>query len=176
VSGIAPGASVIVDLVAQGIPDDWPAGQAYIGVILDPFSDVPESDEGNNSDGFPILVSRPDQPPAATIVEPRDGTRFLTVEADRIGAYAIVDLVGRASDEEDADEDLVVEWYSDHPIEGAGPLGTGRSITVRLHVAGTCGTVGQHTIVLRVIDRAGNISEDTNLVTVHTPTCLFTPF
>jgi RecA/RadA recombinase len=173
VSGIAPGASGVVELVAQGIPDDWPAGQAYIGVILDPFGDVPESDEGNNSDGFPILVLRPDQPPVAEIIEPKDGSRFLSVEADGTGAYAIVNLVGRASDEEDADEDLVVEWYSDHPIEGAGLLGTGRSITVRLHVAGSCGTVGQHTIVLRVIDRAGSISEDTSLVTVHTPQCLF---
>jgi hypothetical protein len=176
VPGIAPGASVVVALVAQGIPDDWPAGQAYIGVILDPFSDVPESDEGNNSDGFPIFVSRPDQPPVAEIIEPEEGASFLTVEADEIGAYAIVDLLGRASDEEDADEDLVVEWYSDHPIEGAGLLGTGRSVTVRLHVAGKCGTAGQHAIVLRVIDRAGNISEDTSLVTVRTPACLFTPY
>jgi len=168
VPGIAPGASVVVDLVAQGIPDDWPAGQAYIGVILDPFGDVPESDEANNSDGFPILVSHPDQPPAATIVEPKDGTRFSYVETDKMGAYAIVELVGRATDAEDTDADLIVEWYSDQSVEGPGLLGVGRRFTAHLYVEARCETVKQHTITLRVKDSAGNISEDSITVIVHT--------
>jgi hypothetical protein len=154
VSGIGPGERVAVDLVAQGIPTDWPPGQAYIGVILDPPDDQPEFREDNNTASFPILIAQPDQPPEAGILEPQDGARFpadvSTYDTD--GFYTTLKLVGNVTDTEDGSTELTVEWFSDKEREPF--LGNGSSIAAQLHAAGF-ESAQEHTITLRVTDRAG---------------------
>jgi len=56
VSGLAPDEQVEVDLAAQEIPEDWPVGDYYVGVILDSFGDQAEMNEDNNTDSFPISI------------------------------------------------------------------------------------------------------------------------
>jgi LysM repeat protein len=164
VSGIARGESVTVRMVAQEIPADWPPGQAYIGVILDPVGAQEESNEGNNTAAFPIVISQLDQPPEAQILEPQDGARFSDRTRDEVGFYATVGLVGEATDKEDDPRELTVEWFSD--VEGF--LGSGRNIAARLH-AGSYDSVQEHKITLRVTDSAGNRDEDTIVVIIEAP-------
>jgi serine protease len=94
-----------------------------------------------------------DFPPEAKILSPADGSKYTPTGTDEKGKYITVTLVGQATDREDAESELTVEWYSD--VEGF--LGSGRSLTVRLH-AGTGPTT--HTITLRVKDTAGHVTED----------------
>jgi hypothetical protein len=164
VSGVAPGESVTVRMVAQEIPADWPPGQAYIGVILDPLGEQEESNQGNNTASFPIVILQPDQPPEAQILEPQDGALFYSKTSDQAGFYSTVGLVGEATDNEDDPRELTVEWYSD--VEGF--LDSGSSITARLHAAGR-DSAREHKITLRVTDSAGNRVEDTITVIVEPP-------
>jgi hypothetical protein len=108
-----------------------------------------------------------DLPPVAQILEPKDGTYFITYTSDDKGFYATVRLRGHASDREDEDSELIVEWLSD--VEGV--LGSGNSITVKLHAENVCDAYQPHTITLRVTDSSGNVSEDTITVIVQGPPC-----
>jgi hypothetical protein len=166
VSGVAPGESVAVRMVTQEIPADWPPGQAYIGVILDPFDKQEESNEGNNTAAFPIVISQPDQPPEAQILEPQDGARFPTDvnTYDTDGFYTTIGLVGNATDEKDGSSELTVEWFSD--VEGF--LGSGLRTAPQLHTGGR-ESERVHKITLRVTDSAGNRVEDTITVIIEPP-------
>ena len=57
VSGLAAGASVVVPVAPADIPANVALGQAFLGVILDEFDVIPESDETNNTDALPINLT-----------------------------------------------------------------------------------------------------------------------
>ncbi len=62
VPAVVPNQTVMADLTLVQIPEDWPTSEVYIGAILDPLNEQPESDENNNTDRFPINVSAPPPP------------------------------------------------------------------------------------------------------------------
>jgi LysM repeat protein len=53
---VAPGQSVTADLTRVQIPEEWPTGAFYVGVILDALNQQSESDENNNTDHFSVYV------------------------------------------------------------------------------------------------------------------------
>jgi len=57
VPSIAGGTEAYVPLTSEArIPPGYPPGPAYLGVIVDEFDAVPESDEGNNTAASPVEV------------------------------------------------------------------------------------------------------------------------
>jgi hypothetical protein len=57
VTALAAGAEVDVPLVTSAyIPTDYPLGPAFLGVIVDEFNAVPESDETDNTASSPVFV------------------------------------------------------------------------------------------------------------------------
>jgi hypothetical protein len=120
------------------------------------------------SDTLRLLQYRiPDLAPVAQILSPKSGTYLGVTYRDESEAYAEVTLSGRATDSEDADSNLTVEWFSN--VDGS--LGRGRTIKAKLHVEARCGREKSHTITLRVTDSAGNVSTDTIMVFVYTGPC-----
>jgi len=63
VPAVAPNQTVTGGLTLVQIPEDWPTSEVYIGAILDPLNEQPESDENNNTGHLRINVATPPSPP-----------------------------------------------------------------------------------------------------------------
>ncbi len=117
-------------------------------------------DEGATaSDAIDITVFPDDHPdcedlsPSAKILAP-PGDQLYMIDTGP-GQGRTFDFRAEASDPEDDDATLLVEWFSSTD----GKLGEGRELTARVHMTEPC----HQTIVLtlRVTDSAGNVSKDT---------------
>ena len=125
-------------------------------------------DEGATaSDGIDITVLPDDHPdcddlpPSAAILAPPDGQMFMTEGADDDGEYKTFEFRADASDPEDDDATLLVEWFSSTD----GKLGEGRELTARVHMTEPCHQA--IVITLLVTDSSGNVSVDTITVTLY---------
>ncbi len=94
-----------------------------------------------------------DLPPFAQIDEPSNGAVFMTEGVDAQGEYKTITFRGTATDPEDDDATLLVEWSSGTD----GKLGEGRVLTARVHMTETC--TQQISITLRVTDSDGHATE-----------------
>ena len=60
VPGVPAGTTVLVPISgSMAVPDDWPIGDAYLGLIVDVSGDVMECSESNNTASIPIAVELP---------------------------------------------------------------------------------------------------------------------
>jgi hypothetical protein len=161
-------------MAAEIIPEDWPTGYYTIGAILDPFEDVAELDERNNTAAFPIVVTTPDQPPTSvSITYPAtdSGTgdaeySFDGYDSGRGMSYTDVSLEGSAYDPEDGWlGGYSLEWITNRDdLHGDPVLGYGTNPVVRLYSNQECeteGTIGDwHIIALIATDSGGNTAKD----------------
>ena len=149
-------------------------GKSLIVTSLSPgnhniYLEVTDSQGLSASDSISIMIKSQthpdcsDMPPTAHIIQPSYGTVLWVKggDVDSIGPYVTVSFEGEATDREDDDNTLKVEWYSD--IDGF--LGIGRNIIGKLHNISGLGST-THKITLRVTDSAGNITEDSIVVYV----------
>lgn len=123
-------------------------------------------DEGASaSDGIDITILPDDHPdcldlpPTATILAPPDGQLYMIDTGP--GQGKTFDFRAEATDPEDDDATLLVEWFSSTD----GKLGEGRELTARVHMTEPCDQA--IVITLRVTDSAGNVTEDTITVSLY---------
>jgi hypothetical protein len=103
-----------------------------------------------------LLTSCPeglDQSPFVSIDSPSDGYIVMAEGSDANGLYKTITFEGTATDQEDDDNTLLVEWFSSTD----GKLGEGRTLTTRVHMTEPCSQ--QIDITLRVTDSAANVTE-----------------
>jgi hypothetical protein len=92
-------------------------------------------------------------PPTAVITSPENNDIFMCEGTDEGGLYKTLTLQGTATDEEDDDEALLVEWFSSTD----GKLGEGRELIARVHMTEP---IDQYIdITLRVTDSGGLSTE-----------------
>ncbi len=105
-----------------------------------------------------------DLPPSAVILSPADGTVVPAMGPDEIGPYYELELHGMASDPEDDNSSLLMEWFSSTDGKlGEGALLPGRG--TRIHM--TEPHRQDITITFRVTDSDGNVTEDSVVVTLY---------
>jgi hypothetical protein len=173
VAGVAPGEQVTVGMAGEIIPEDWPAGDCYIGAILDSTGAVAESDEHNNTAARPITIEQlaPDLSPTVHIIDPAEDTQEYDPEYrfdgsdNELGFYFTdVSLKGSANDPEDGVlSGNALQWTTNRrDIHETPVLGIGMNLQTRLYSDLTCGEhamIGDwHEITLTATDSAGNVS------------------
>ena len=77
----------------------------------------------------------------------------MTEGRDEVGDYKTITFRGTATDYEDDDQTLLVEWFASTD----GKLGEGRELTTRLHMTENCAQ--NIDITLRVTDSDDNVTE-----------------
>jgi len=129
---------------------------------------ITDGEGATASDGIDITVLPDDHPdcedlpPSAKILEPPDGQMFMIDTGP--GQGKTFDFRAEASDPEDDDATLLVEWFSSTD----GKLGEGRELTARVHMDESSFEDTQDIeISLRVTDSAGNVTVDTITVTLY---------
>lgn len=114
--------------------------------------------QGEDTGTFDILSSThpdcSDLPPQATIDFPGEGDRFQVDGYDQVGNYKDLTLQATATDPEDDDATLLIEWFSDTD----GKLGEGNDLEARIHMTEQCGQ--DITIRLEVTDSDQNTTPD----------------
>lgn len=114
--------------------------------------------QGEDSGSFNILSAvHPDcsdLPPQATIGFPAEGDRFQVDGHDGTGNYKDLTLQATATDPEDDDGTLLLEWFSDTD----GKLGEGHDLDARIHMTEQCAQ--DITIRLEVTDSDQNMTPD----------------
>ena len=91
--------------------------------------------------------------PTAQIDSPLDGALFMVEGSDIIGPYKTLTFEATATDLEDDDNSLLVEWFASTD----GKLGEGRELTTRVHMTENCSQ--SINITLRVTDSHANVTE-----------------
>ena len=100
----------------------------------------------------PTPTEVPNDPPAAEITSPENNSIFMCDGYD-YEDYATISFVGTATDQEDADNTLLVEWFSSTD----GKLGEGRELTAHVHMTETCNQTIN--ITLRITDSGSLVTE-----------------
>lgn len=101
------------------------------------------------------------RPPQVVITEPATDSVIMATGYDDDGTYADIALTATATDYEDDDASLTVEWYESNQ----GLVATGEDTTARIYMTDTCDSA--HTITARVEDSDTNIAEDIISITVY---------
>ncbi len=113
---------------------------------------------GEDVHQFTILSSShpdcSDLPPQATIIHPGQGDRFQVDGYDADGNYKDLILQATATDPEDDDATLLLEWFSDTD----GKLGEGENLDARIHMTEQCAQ--DITVRLEVTDSDQNMTHD----------------
>ena len=142
--------------------DDLPANDWHVRLT------ITDAEGASASDAIDITILPEDHPdcedlrPSAKILEPPDGQMFMIDTGP--GQGKTFDFRAEASDPEDDDATLLVEWFSSTD----GKLGEGRELTARVHMDESSFEDTQDIeITLRVTDSAGNVTVDTITVTLY---------
>lgn len=111
----------------------------------------------------PVTTTRPpSQPPEVSISQPANLATFQAAYSDTDGLFgADVTFVAEVTDPEG--DPVVVDWYS----SDEGYLGSGLTITVRIHTLGS--DSAQPYITARATDTTGAVGEDTIQIIVWIP-------
>lgn len=92
---LAPGAERVWPISDITIPSSVPAGNYYIGILVDRTSQIVESNEYNNYVSSPISIVVDNSPPEITVTEPADG---LITNQDVTLSYTVTDDVSAPED------------------------------------------------------------------------------
>ncbi len=151
-------------LLGQGAiisTDELPVGEQRVTVT------VTDNGGQNASDFLDIeIISSADlrcsnRPPQVVITSPATGAVIMATGYDEDGTYADIALQATATDYEDDDVSLTVEWYEDNQ----GLVGTGESPTARIYMTETCSSM--HTVTAKVTDSDTNVAQDVISISIY---------